>query len=194
MSRAASGWRIEGHAIISDNDCIADADGRMPQSLRNDADWAYFQRHLDEAAIVITGRHGHEAHPNKPGRQRLVFTSRAGEGGFSRQGDVSFLDPARVDFFKAVQHLAPAGGIIAVTGGTAVFDWFAASRLFGAFHLGRAQGVHIPHGRPLFSGKGSAEERLLAQGLTLRENRLLDEKNSVRMKIFAEVCRIAIEP
>jgi dihydrofolate reductase len=194
VTRAASGWRIEGHAIISDNDCIADADGRMPQSLRNDADWSYFQRHLDEADIVITGRKGHEAHPNKPGRQRLVFTTGAGEGGFARHGDVSFLDPGRFDFFKAVQQLAPDSGIIAVTGGTAVFDWFARARLFSAFHLARAQGVHLAHGRPLFPGSGSAEERLLAHGLTLRKHWLLDEKNSVVMKIFAEVCHIAIEP
>jgi dihydrofolate reductase len=189
-----SGWHIEGHAIVSGNDCIADSDGGMPPSLKNDADWVYFQRHLDQAAIVITGRKGHEAHPNKPGRKRLVFTSAAGADGFMRQGDVSILDPARFDFFKAVQQLAPQGGIIAVTGGTAVFDWFAERRLFSAFHLGRAQGVHLPQGRPLFSATGGAEERLLAQGLALREQRLIDKKHSVTMKIFSDPCHGSIKP
>ncbi len=139
-------YRIEGHAIVSANDCIADAKGQMPQSLRNEADWQYFQRHLDAAAVVITGRRGHEAHPNKPGRCRLVFTTTAGAVGFRRDGDVSFLDPVRFDFHEAIQMLAPKGGIIAVTGGTAVFDWFADQGLFTAFHLDGWQASSFPRG------------------------------------------------
>jgi dihydrofolate reductase len=177
--------RVEGHAIISDNDCIADAEGRMPESLRNDADWAYFQRHLDEAAVVITGRKGHAAHPNKPGRRRLVFTSAAGEGGFVRQGDISFLDPARFDFHEAIQELAPAGGIIAVTGGTAVFDWFAQRRLYTAFHLARARGVVIPSGKRLFSGAAQAEQRFRALGLVPVNSWLLDEAKGVSLQIWS---------
>jgi dihydrofolate reductase len=178
-------WRIEGHAIVSDNDCIADAAGRMPQSLKNEADWAYFQRHLDEASIVVTGRKGHDMHPNKPGRQRLVFTSVAGTDGFSRQGDVSYLEPARYDFHQAIQAIAPDSGIIAVTGGTAVFDWFAKRRLFTAFHLARASGVTLAKGRPLFSGDGPVEDRLASLGLIQESEQLLDARNGVFMRVFS---------
>jgi dihydrofolate reductase len=175
---------IEGHAIISDNDCIADADGIMPPSLRNAADWAYFQRHLDHAAVVITGRKGHEAHPNKPGRQRLVFTGRVGQAGLQRDGNITFCDPARFDFFEAVQELSPAGGILAVTGGTAVFDWFLRRRLYTAFHLGRARGVQISNGRPLFCDPAPAETVLSQASLRLVEEHQLDAANNVAMKVF----------
>ena len=43
--------QIHGYAIISDDDRIADSGGRTPPSLRNDADWAYFQRELDGADL-----------------------------------------------------------------------------------------------------------------------------------------------
>jgi dihydrofolate reductase len=147
------GYSVEGHAIICDNNCIADANGMMPDSLKNPVDWAYFQAHLDQSAIVITGRLGHEMHPNRPGRQRLVFTTNAGDGAFSRQGDVAFVDPERFSLAEAFYILAPKGGMVAVTGGTQVFDWFARSRWYSAFHLVRAHGVKIKGGRPLFTSE-----------------------------------------
>jgi dihydrofolate reductase len=177
-------WSIEGHAIISDDDCIADRDGRMPLSLRNDADWTYFQRHLDAAAIVVTGRKGHEAYPNKPGRRRLVFTANAGDSGFAREGDLSFVDPARFDIDEAFGTIAPGGGTIAVAGGTSVFDWFAERRLFAAFHLGRARGVVLPQGRPLFSRKTAAEKALNDIGLILSDRRRLDLAAQVDMLVY----------
>ena len=39
-------FRLHGYAIISDDHCIGDAQGRFPEALRNDADWAYFQAGL----------------------------------------------------------------------------------------------------------------------------------------------------
>ncbi len=157
----------------------------MPEGLKNPADWAYFQTHLDTAAIVITGRLGHEAHPNKPGRQRLVFTRSAGKGGFRREDDVAFLDPDEHDLIKAFHTIAPRGGIVAVTGGTGIFDWFAERRLFYAFHLARARGFRIAKGRPLFSATAQAEDHLATIGLTLREQRMLDEKNRIELLRFA---------
>jgi dihydrofolate reductase len=177
-------WSIEGHAIVSDDDCIADRDGRMPPGLRNDADWTYFQRHLDAAAIVVTGRKGHQAHPNKPGRRRLVFTKNAGDRGFSRDGDLSFVDPARFDIDEVFGIIAPAGGMVAVAGGTLVFDWFVERRLFAAFHLGRARGVVLPEGRPLFSRKAAAERVLCDIGLTLRDRHVLDPAAPIDMLVF----------
>ncbi len=176
--------RIEGHAIVSANGCIADAAGQMPESLRNEADWIYFQDHLDAAAVVVAGRKGHEAHPNKPGRCRLVFTTTAGTEGFRRVGDVSFLDPARFNFHEAIQRLAPEGGIIAVTGGTSVFDWFADRQLFTAFHLGQVEDAILSDGRPLFSGAIPARQRLLSLGLMPKPVVLLDPDKGVSMEVF----------
>jgi dihydrofolate reductase len=180
-------YHTEGHAILSDEGCIADAAGKMPDALKNPADWAYFQGHLDRAAIVITGRLGHEAHPNTPGRQRLVFTSGAAGQGFSRAGDVAFIDPARFDVKEAFARIAPQGGTIAVTGGTGVFDWFAEQRLYTAFHLVRVRGVRIPGGRPLFAGGKTPEDMLLGMGLLPTERRMLDAAKNVELVVFVRL-------
>ncbi len=178
-------FRIEGHAIITDDGCICDSAGLMPEALKNPADWAYFQGHLDVAAIVATGRRGHEAHPNKPGRLRLVFSSGAGGAGFSRAGDVAFVDPARFDVQDAFKRLAPAGGTVAITGGTGVFDWFAARGLYSAFHLVRARGVRLAGGRPLFSTGDAPEDVLQAMGHVATERRMLDAANNIELLFFA---------
>ena len=62
---------IHGYAIVSDDDRIADASGAMPEALRNEADWAYFQAGLDAADWVALGRASHEAAPNLRRRRRL---------------------------------------------------------------------------------------------------------------------------
>jgi dihydrofolate reductase len=172
-------FSIEGHAIVSEDDCICDAAGIMPPGLKCASDWTYFQNHLDDAAIVITGRHGHEAHPNKPGRKRLVFTSKA-EQGFARHGDIAFLDPSRFDLQKAFNVIAPQGGMVAVTGGGPVFDWFSLHGGYDAFHLVRAHGVLIPDGRPVFTA-GSALETLAALNLSLVEKRWLSEEERTEL-------------
>ena len=86
-ARAASWRRSLGEAGSSkstatrssrDDDRIADADGRMPAALRNDADWAYFQAELDRADWVAhrPGEPRGDAQPK--GRRRLVaFAHRA---------------------------------------------------------------------------------------------------------------------
>src|SRR4051812_36675988 len=57
----AKGWsmsqvEIHGYAIVSDNDCIADASGQTPDMLRNEADWAYFQAELNRSTVTVLGR------------------------------------------------------------------------------------------------------------------------------------------
>ena len=51
-----NGVEIHGYAIVSRDDRIADAAGDMPESLRNDADWTYFQAGLDASDWVALGR------------------------------------------------------------------------------------------------------------------------------------------
>jgi hypothetical protein len=176
-------FRIEGHAIVSDDDRICDENGVMPASLKSEADWRYFQSHLDSAAIVITGRNGHEAHPNKPGRQRLIFTSR-GEKPFRREGDIGFIDPSRFALEEAFEAIAPKGGIVAVTGGGPVFDWFAKNGGFNAFHLVRKIGLVLPSGRPVFAD-AAAEPMLTSLRLRLKRERWLSLHERVQLKLFS---------
>ena len=72
-----NGVEVHGYAIVSDDDCIADAGGAMPRALHNEADWDYFQRGLDLADLVVIGRTSHEVTPNRKGRRRLILSRQA---------------------------------------------------------------------------------------------------------------------
>src|SRR5690606_37684242 len=113
---------------------------------RNDKDWSRFQAALDEAALVVLGRLGHEAHPN-PGRRRLVASSRVER--LERIDElVTLWNPAATDFRDAVAELGISAGIVAVTGGQQVFDYFLPR--FTRFDLVTVDGALLPDGVPCF--------------------------------------------
>lgn len=181
-------WFILGHAIVSDDDRIAEADGTMPPALRNDADWRRFQTDLDRSDLIVVGREGHAAHPNKPHRRRLVLTSRI--AGMERVpgaiGQVFLLNPQDMLIERALDALLPLGGRVAVTGGTRVFDTFL-SVGYDGFDLVRARGTRIPGGRPLFSACGHglrAEEVLAREGLSVAATQTLDTRADVVLHPF----------
>lgn len=162
---------IVGHAIVSTDGMIADRDHRMPPALRNDKDWARFQAALDRAAIVVVGRLGHEAHRN-PGRRRLVLT-----GGVAAMAPdpldprATLWNPARLGWNEALQQLGLTDGVVAVTGGRLVFDYFLPR--FTGFDLVEVAGVTIPEGIPCFSS-GPPVPALTAAGLHVAEVEALD--------------------
>jgi hypothetical protein len=142
------GIRIEGHAIVSADGMIASADGSVPAALRNDADWRLFQAALDESALVVLGRLGHERHPN-PGRRRLVFTGGvAGIAAHPTDPLTTLFNPRGATLAAALAALGIESGTVAVTGGTLVFAYFLP--LYHGFALAEAQQVVLPAGRPCF--------------------------------------------
>jgi hypothetical protein len=154
--------RIQGHAIVTADGMIADASGAMPAALRNEADWRHFQAALDDAALVVLGRLGHEHHPN-PGRRRLVLTS--GVTGLVQAPNdplTSLWNPAGASIGEVLRKLGIAAGVVAVTGGTAVFDQF--SGLCDSFVLSEVHDLVLPSGRPCFS-TGHPRVVLAANGL-----------------------------
>jgi hypothetical protein len=48
----------------------------MPKSLLVEADQQFFQDTLDQAAVLVQGRHSHEGSPRAAARRRLVLTRR----------------------------------------------------------------------------------------------------------------------
>ncbi len=175
------GWRIHGHAIVSADDKIAGRDGLTPPSLRNQADWRRFQQALDQAAVTVLGRRGHEANANPKGRNRLVLSSSA--HGVERRADAWWWNPAGASLEDALALAAPAGGIVAVPGGRQVFDLFLGAG-FDEFHLARAASVRIPDGIPIFSkiAEGlSAEALLAAHGLVGDDTEVLDSAANVTL-------------
>ena len=175
---------IHGYAIVSDDDRIADATGRMPQALRNDADWAYFQAGLDAASLSVLGRLGHESNPNRRNRPRLVVSSQA--NGLERRPDAWWWNPADLAWQAVAGAVLPQGGRVAVPGGRRVFDLFLAIG-YDAFHLSRVEGLRLPGGIALFSAcdDGRDAEAVLSEaGLHPGPKRILDESNAVTLSVW----------
>ena len=137
---------FEGHAIITADGMIAYGAGEYPPALRNDADWAQYQRALDAAALVVTGRRGHERHPN-PGRNRLVLT-RSVEclARDPKDPRATLWNPVALPLRDVVAELGVHDGIIAITG---VFEMFVAD--YTSFLLSESNRLLLPGGTPCFS-------------------------------------------
>ena len=179
-----SGLDIQGYVIVSADDRIADAAGAMPDALRNEADWAYFQAGLHAADWVALGRASHEAAPNARGRRRLVVSHRA--RGLETREDGVWWRPDAVAFAEVAARLLPQGGRIAVPGGQGVFELFLGLG-YSAFHLARAEGVTLPGGRGIFAGTegGEAAEAALERaGLRAAPARWLDRAARVSLRVF----------
>jgi hypothetical protein len=168
--------QYEGHAIVSEDGMIADAQGDMPATLRSEADWRYFQAALDRAALVVLGRKGHARHPN-PGRRRLVLTT----GVAALEPDAadplaSLWNPSGMPLDAALAELGITSGTVAVTGGTGTFDIFLP--LYSRFVLAEVRGLALPGGVPCF-GKGHPRYVLPGAGLAARDMQLI-ERNVVQ--------------
>jgi len=170
---------IEGHAIVTADGMISASDGTMPPALRNDADWARFQAALSRSTLVVLGRPGHVRHPNIGRRRRLVFTSTVAR--FAADPDdpqATFYNPADASFAELLAHLGIASGIVAVTGGTRVFDYFLP--LYDRFDLAETNAVVLPSGRPCFS-TGHPRAVVAAAGLTPARFELIDPNAGVTL-------------
>jgi dihydrofolate reductase len=175
-------WQIHLYAILSADDCIADAQGNMPKSLMNDADWRYFQSELDSCALVVLGRQSHVCAPNTAKRRRVVM-SRQVEG-LTEQDGAYWWNPAQVPLEAMLAELAPGGGKIGVPGGQAAFDYFLANG-FDSFHLTRARDVVLPGGRRVFSGHARAQEQLAAAGLEPGPAVVLDPAVNMTLTVWS---------
>lgn len=163
-----AGIRFAGHAIVSADGMIADAQGAMPEALRNDADWRVFQAALDRAALVVLGRLGHERHAN-PGRRRLVLTRSVAAPLPDARDPLALLwNPAATSLQQVLETLEIAQGTIAVTG---VFAPFLG--LYHRFDLTEAHGFVLPGGTPCFRA-GHPRTVLAADGLVPGEGTLID--------------------
>jgi hypothetical protein len=175
---------IHGYAIVSDDDRIADANGRMPDVLRNEADWAYFQAELDKSAVMVLGRLGHEANPNPKGRLRLIVSSSS--AGLERRADGWWWNPEAQTWSHVMGAMLPEGGRVAVPGGRRVFDLFLKIG-YDAFHLSRAKGARVPNGVALFSmcDQGRSAEAILSEkGLKESPCQILDPAVPVSLTVW----------
>ena len=172
--------RIEGYAIVSDDGMLANAEGIMPDSLKFDADQAFFERGLDNVDVVVHGRHSHERQRRSDLRRRLILTHKVS----AIMADPSnkkalFWNPAGASLEQAMAALGTPDGSIGVIGGTEVFGIFLDR--YDIFYLSRAPGVSLPGGRPVFPEvpARTPEEVLARHGLDRGERQVLDAEKGL---------------
>ena len=159
--------RIEGYVIVSADGMIANANGVMPDTIRNDADQKFFQSGLDQAAAIVHGRHSHEGGPRADRRKRLVVSRQIAATAPDPSHPNSMLwNPTGTTLEQALGEIGVTDGTIAIIGGTDVFSMFLP--LYNRFYLSHAAKAKIPGGRPVFSAVGpnaSPEDVLMQHGL-----------------------------
>lgn len=177
-----SPFRIVGYAIVSADGMIADAHAVMPNALMFEADKKFFERELDQVDAVVHGRNSYEHQPNSPRRRRLIMSRKAPGLAVDPAHAHTFLwNPAMASFEEACAALGLSAGVIAVLGGTDVFDLFLL-RGYDVFHLSRAENVKLPGGTPVFSQQragASPDDVLTANGLAPGPKQMLDAAHAV---------------
>lgn len=182
-------YRIEGYAIVSAEGMIADAEGVMPDVLKNDADQEMFAHGLDAADVVVQGRHSYEGQANSPRRKRLVATRSIATLAPDPTNPRALLwNPAGASLEAACRALGIDGGVVAALGGTDIFALFL-DLGYDVFHLSRAMRAHIPGGRPVFPEvpARTPEEVLSSRGLTAGAERVLDADAGVTLTDWTRV-------
>ncbi len=180
MSVSQGPKRIEGYAIVSEDGMLANSAGVMPDSLKFEADQAFFERGLDGVDVVVHGRHSHEQQRHSDLRRRLILTHRipaiAPDPSHKK---TLFWNPAGASLEQAMVVLGVPEGSIAVIGGTGVFGLFLDR--YDVFYLSRAPAVRLPGGRPAFPEvpARTPEQVLARHGLEPDQKRLLDAEKAV---------------
>lgn len=159
---------------------LADASGNQPAELIVAADQRFFESKLDDADLIVHGRNSYEGQRNSPHRKRVYATRRitAIEPHPENPNAVRW-NPAGASIEDAAARLGVRAGVVAVIGGTDIFDLFLPR--YDVFWLSRAPRIKLPGGVPVFSGvqQTTADEILRAHGLAPAETRMLDAAKDV---------------
>jgi len=175
---------IEAYAIVSADGMLADAERHMPKGLQVEADQKFFQDSLDQAAVVVHGRHSHEGGPRAAQRHRLVMTRKIPALGPDPSHPKSLLwNPHGATLQEAWTALGAPAGALAVIGGPEVYRHFL-NVGYDAFHLSRAPRVRLPGGRPVFpevAAGRTPEDVLASHGLKPGPQEVLDQAADVSL-------------
>jgi dihydrofolate reductase len=164
-------FRIEAYVIVSADGMLADASGVQPASLHFEADQRHFEEGLDQADVVVNGRHSAEGDPNALRRRRLILTRQvAALAPDPDNPNARLWNPAGASLEAACAELSLDSGTVAVIGGPQVFTLFLKLGC-DRFHLSRAVKVRLAGGLPVFSRErfgGDPDATLAAAGLKAR--------------------------
>jgi dihydrofolate reductase len=171
---------IEGYVIVSADGMLADAAHVMPESLKFEGDKRFFTAALDEADLIVHGRHSFEDQPNSPRRKRIAVTRTVEAIAPDPANPKATLwNPAGAPFEAACERAGVTSGKIAIIGGPGVFGMFM--NRYDTFWLSQAPHVRLAGGEPCFPGvpERSPQQILAANGLTAGETQTLDAAHGV---------------
>jgi dihydrofolate reductase len=174
--------RFEGCAIVSADGMLADASRNQPPELIVEADKQFFDAKLEASDLIVHGRHSHEGQRNSPTRKRVYATRRivAVEPHPTNPNAIRW-NPAGATIEEAAARLGVRAGVVAVIGGTEVFDLFLGH--YDVFWLTLASRVRLPGGVPVFSGipPQTTDDILRSHGLQPAETRILDAEKGISL-------------
>lgn len=137
-------------------------------------DQEFYHASLARAGLVVHGRNSAEPGADTARRRRLIATTRIAALAPGPNPLAWLWNPNGVPFADALREVGIDEGIVAVIGGTNVFDLFLALG-YDAFFLSRSERGDLPGGRPVFRDvpTRTPEELLLGAGMQCRrEDRL----------------------
>lgn len=181
--------RIEGYAIVSADGMIANGQGQMPAALSFEADQRFFARSLEDAVIVVHGQHSQEQ-PTSSSRRRLILSEQVrGIAPVPSNPNALSWNPAGESFETALAAAGISTGLVAIIGGTRVFDLFLDR--YGKFHLSQAADVRVPGGRPVFSGIPPLSPQAVLQnhGFAPHKEQVLDREKHLTLTTWQRISR-----
>ena len=173
---------IEGYAIVSEDGMLADDRGVIPAELMVEADQKFLSDELDQASVLVHGRHSHEFQARSPERWRLIATRKVTALAPTPAYPRGLLwNPANVSFEEAAARLGVRDGRAAILGGTEVYGLFLDR--YDAFHLSRVAGLRLLQGRPVFPQvpQMTPEDILQTSGLSQASQMILDSSRSTTL-------------
>src|SRR4029079_10114846 len=143
-------FRVEGYAIVSADGMLADRYRHMQREPHVDADQRLFTDALDQAALVVHGRHSHEQQGPASDRRRRVILTRGVDAIAVHPSIPNALlwNPLGAPVAQACQAAKVSEGLVVVSGAADVFALFLRLGIH-AFHLSRVATVQLPGGRPV---------------------------------------------
>ena len=172
--------RFEGCAIVSADGMLARTAGAHPPELIVEADQRFFAAKLDDADVIVHGRNSHEGQRNSANRKRLVATRKVATiAADPTDAHAVLWNPAGASIEDAAARLGVRYGLVAVIGGTEIFDLFLDR--YDVFWLTVAPRVRFGGGVPVFSGvlEAGADDVLRQHGLQPTETRMLDAAQDI---------------
>ena len=168
-------FSIEGYAIVSEDGMLANAAGVMPDSLKFEADQAFFERGLDGVDVVVHGRHSHENQRHSDLRRRLVLTRSVpaiAADPSNRKAPFGIPPGLRLSKPWLCSGCRRAPLVSSAEQKCSDYFWIGMT----SFYLSRAPGVHLPGGRPVFPEvpAKTPEDVLAHHGLKPGQRQVLD--------------------